>query len=194
MRKLLTITLVLIITTTCLFSQTLDKITMEKKPSEASFSLNKEKYKAYFGVTDESRRPKIRFSGKTNFTYESEFQDAKLDFEIFSNPKLNFSYLVINTYFGITMGAEVYLIDKDYQFIYLGHLPVGAYNCIGDEKMNYNSILSYLSIFYTKEKTYFSFEVPLIVLNPGETTEQIIESNKIHYTLVDRKLKRNLTE
>ena len=68
MRKLLTITLVLIITTTCLFSQTLDKISIEKKSSEAAFSLNKEKYKAYFGVTDESRRPKIRFSGKTNFT------------------------------------------------------------------------------------------------------------------------------
>ncbi len=184
----------LIITTTCLFSQTLDKISIEKKSSEASFSLNKEKYKAYFGITNESRRPKIQFSGKTNFTYDSQFQDAKLDFEIFSNPKLNFSYLVINTYFGITMGAEVYLIDKDYQFIPLGHLPVGAYNCIGDEKMNYNSILSYLSIFYTKEKTYFSFEVPLIVLNPGQTTEQIVESNKIHYTLVDRKLKRNLTE
>lgn len=92
------------------------------------------------------------------------------------------------------MGAEVYLINKDYQFIFLGHLPIGAYNCIGDQKMNYNSILSYLSIFYTKEKTYFSFEVPLVVINPGQTTEQIVESKKIHYTLTDNKLKQNLTE
>lgn len=194
MRKLLTLTLMLLVSTASLFSQTLDKIKIEKKSSEYSFSLGKEKYKAYFSVTDESRRPKIRFSGKTNFTYDSGFQDAKLDFEIFSNPKLNFSYLVINNYLDVTMGAEIYLINKDYQFIFLGHLPVGAYNCIGDQKMNYNSILSYLSIFYTKEKTYFSFEVPLVVLNPGQTTEQIVESKKIHYTLTDNKLKQNLTE
>ncbi|MCK9163062.1 MAG: hypothetical protein WCR29_01420 [Bacteroidales bacterium] len=194
MNKLIILTLVLILSSVGLFSQTFDKIAIQKQSSEASFVLNKEKYKAYFGITNESRRPKITFNGKTNFTYSSIFPDAKLDFEIFSNSKLNFAYLIINNYLDITLGAEVYLIDNNYQFIFLGHLPVGAYNSIGDKKMNYNSILSYLSIFYTKEKTYFSFEVPLVVLNPGEITEQIVESKKIHYTLVDRKLKRNITE
>ncbi|MDD4002060.1 MAG: hypothetical protein PHU35_04650 [Bacteroidales bacterium] len=194
MYKLLPFFFMLIVSTTSIFSQAFEKIPLEKKTREVSFVLKKEQFKASFGVTNESRRPKIIFNGKTNFTYHSIYQDSQLEFEIFSNPKLDFSYLVINNYLEITMGADIYLIDKNYHFVYLGHLPIGAYNRIGNEKMNYNSILPYLSIFYTKEKTYFSFEVPFLVVNPGEITEQIIESSKLHYTLIDKTLKQNLVE
>lgn len=193
MHKLLPFILMLIISTTTLFSQAFNKITIEKKAREVSFIINKEKYKAYFGVNNETRRPKITFNGKNNFTYNSIFQDAELEFEIFSNPNLDFSYLVVNNYLDITLGADLYLIDKN-EFIYLGNLAIGAYNKIGKEKMNYNSILPYLSIFYTKEKTYFSFEVPLVVVNPGQQSEQIVESCKIHYTLINRNLQQNLVE
>lgn len=60
--------------------------------------------------------------------------------------------------------------------------------------MNYNSILPYISIVNTTEKTYFSFEVPLVVLNPGGQDERIIEGNKIHYTLSNKKLQQNITQ
>lgn len=193
MRKLLFFIIMLMIITTSVFSQAFNKIKMDKKGKEATFILNKEKYTACFGVNSETRIPKITFTGKnTNFTYSSIFQDAELEFEIFSNPKSNISYLLINNYFDITRGADLYIVENN-QFIFVGNLNIGAYNKIGNEKMNYNSILPYLSIVYTTQKTYFSFEVPLVVLNPGQQEEKIIEGNKIHYTLTEGKLEQNFT-
>lgn len=194
MQKLLTFTLMLVLSASSLFSQSLERIPIEKKSKEASFTLNNQEYKAYFGVVEGSRRSKIEFQGRGKFTYSSIFQDSKLEFEVFSSPKLNFSYLLINNYLDITLGAEVYLIDPSHQFKFLGYLPVGAYNSVGSGRMNYNSILPYITIFYTEAKTYFSFEVPLMVLNPGETTERIIRGCDLHYTLENMQLKQNITE
>lgn len=194
MRKLLLFILIITASTISVFPQAFNKIPIEKKDKEAVFTLNKEKCRANFEVDKETRRPKITFTSKnTYFTYNSIFQDSQLDFDIFSNPKSNISYLLINNYFDMTRGADLYVIENN-QFRYIGNLNVGAYNKVGEEKMNYNSILPYLSIVYTTQKTYFSFEVPLVVLNPGQQDEQILEGNKIHYTLTGGKLEQNFTK
>ena len=194
MRKLLLFILMLMTSTISVFPQAFSKIPVEKKDKEAVFSLNNEKCRAIFDVNKDTRRPKITFTSKnTYFTYNSIFQDSQLDFDIFSNPKSNVSYLLINNYFDMTRGADLYVIEKN-QFKYVGNLNVGAYTKVGGERMNYNSILPYLSIVYTTQKTYFSFEVPLVVLNPGQQDEQILEGNKIHYTLTGEKLEQNFTK
>ncbi|MDR0971491.1 MAG: hypothetical protein LBM25_03815 [Bacteroidales bacterium] len=169
------------------FSQSLSPIELNKQGSQTLFQINKIPYKAIFGEDEQSSRPYIEFNGKKTFKYNSIFQDAILDFQIFYNPKLNFQYLIINNYVDLSLGADLFLI-KDGEFSYIGNLNLGAYNSINGNKMNYNSILPYISVFYTKEKTYFSFEVPLVVLNPAQKDEQIFKGNELHYILTDNKL------
>ncbi|MBP1646385.1 MAG: hypothetical protein H6Q16_1963 [Bacteroidetes bacterium] len=193
MNKIIPILFVLMMSYTNLFSQAFNKIPIERKGSEATFKLEKDLYKAHFGITSESRRPKIIFSCKSSYTYNSIYQDAKLDFEVFSCPKSKVSFLLINNYYDFSLGADLYVIENG-QFTFVGTLSIGAYNSIGGENMNYNSILPYISIVNTTEKTYFSFEVPLVVLNPGGQDERIIEGNKIHYTLSNKKLQQNITQ
>lgn len=193
MNKIIPILFVLIMSFTNVFSQAFNRIPIEKKGSEATFKIDKDIYKAYFAVTSESRRPKINFTCKTSFTYNSIYQDAKLDFEVFSYPKSKVSFLLINNYYDFSLGADLYVIENG-QFSFVGTLSIGAYNSIDGQKMNYNSILPYISIVNTTDKTYFSFEIPLVVLNPGGQDERIIEGNKIHYTLSNKKLQQNITQ
>jgi hypothetical protein len=191
MKKLLLF--LLILSSTNVFSQAFNKIPIQRKENQAIFSLNKENYKAYFGINPQTRKPTITFSGKTNFTYNSIYQEAELEFEIFSNSQAGFSFLLVNNYYDYSLGADLYIIENG-RFVFVGTLSVGAYNKIGNQKMNYNSILPYISIVNTTEKTYFSFEVPLVVINPGQQNEQIVQGSSIHYTLTNRELKQNLTQ
>lgn len=193
MNKIVPILFVLMLSFTNVFSQAFNRIPIERNGSEATFKLDKDLYKANFGITSESRRPKINFTCKTSFTYNSIYQDAKLEFEVFSYPKSKVSFLLINNYYDFSLGADLYVIENG-QFNFVGTLSVGAYNSIGGGNMNYNSILPYISIVNTTEKTYFSFEIPLVVLNPGGQDERIIEGNKIHYTLSKNKLQQNITQ
>ncbi|MDD2530123.1 MAG: hypothetical protein PHN41_02725 [Bacteroidales bacterium] len=193
MNRIITLIIVFTLSCTNVFSQAFYRVPIEKKGSEATFKIDKDTYKARFGITSESRRPKINFSSKTNYTYNSIYQDAKLDFEVFSCPKSKFSFLLINNYYDFSLGADLYIIENG-EFSFIGTLSIGAYNSIEGERMNYNSILPYISIVHTTEKTYFSFETPLVVLNPGSQDERIIEGNKIHYTLSNNKLNQNITQ
>lgn len=191
MKKLLL--LILILSSINAFSQAFYKIPIQRSENQAIFSINNESYKAYFGINTQTRKPTITFTGKNTFTYNSIYQEAELEFDVFSNSKAGFSFLLVNNYYDHSLGADLYIIENR-QFVYVGTLSIGAYNKIGNQKMNYNSILPYISIVNTTEKTYFSFEVPLVVINPGQQNEQIVEGSKIHYTLTNRELKQNLTQ
>lgn len=193
MNKSIVFLVMLIISFTNVFSQAFERIPIEKKISEATFAIKGNNYKAYFEVASESRRPKIIFKGNKSFTYNSIYQDAKLDFEVFSCKSSKVSFLLINNYYEFSLGADLFIIENG-EFSYVGKLNIGAYNSIEGEKMNYNSILPYISIVNTTEKTYFSFEIPLVVLNPGEQDERIIEGKRVHYTLSNKKLEQKITD
>lgn len=175
------------------FSQAFNKVQKQESGKEVTFNINKDKYSALFSVNTESRTPRITFSGKANMVYNSIIQDAKLEFEVFTHPKSKMAFLFINNYFDYSHGADIYIID-DGQISYIGKLNIAAYNRVGKNKMDYCNILQCISIVQTTSKTYISFENPLVVLNPGQHDEQIIEGNKIHYTIDTGKLIHHISE
>ncbi len=172
------------------YSQSFYKIEKKKNNNEISFKINKDEFIAKIGINSEARTPKINFSGKGNYTYNSLIQDAVLDFEVFTNSKSNRAYLIINNYKEYSHGAELFLIEKG-SFKHIGQICIAAYMLNEKEKMDYCSILKHITILETTQKTYISFETPLIVINPGQHDEEILKGNKLYYTLESGKLIQN---
>lgn len=187
------IILLLIATSINLHSQSFNRIEKSENKDGISFKINKDIYLAKFGISSEARTPKLTISGKTNFIYKSNIQDAKLEFEIFSHPLSNKSYLLINNYKDYSHGAEVFIINKD-GIKSIGHINVAAYKKSDNNIMDYCNILNHITILETTQKTYISFETPLIVINPGQHDEEINHGNKIYYTIESGKIIKNISE
>src|SRR5574344_2883453 len=181
MKKTITFLFALMICA-ALHSQAFLTIKVTQHGNEYSFFINKTCYRALFSTNSDTHKPKIVFSGNASLNYNSIYSDATLDFSVFRCKKANLTYMIIHNYADMSRGCDIFLLDKN-TYTYIAHLNVAAYTRIGNEKMNYNSILPYLSIVNTTQKVYFSFEVPLIVLNPGESDERVLEGSKLHYTL-----------
>lgn len=171
-------------------AQVFDRVVKEEAGKEILFSINKDEYKAVMGVNSEDRTPKIVFEGRSRFVYTSGIQDAILDFEVFSHPKSNKAYFIVNSYKDFSQGAELFVFERGV-FLRLGYISVASYLANKDGLMDYCSISKYITILEGSDRTYISFETPIIVLNPGQHDEEIKKGNEIYYTLKDGKLELN---
>jgi hypothetical protein len=67
-------------------------------------------------------------------------------------------------------------------------MSVAAYTKGEDGRMNYNSILPFVSIVKVSDRIIFSFETPLVVIYPGFSEEATLNGRDVYYTYSKSKL------
>ncbi|MDO5760065.1 MAG: hypothetical protein Q4Q06_03470 [Bacteroidota bacterium] len=98
------------------------------------------------------------------------------------NNKLKEGFLFVEPSKEIKEGCNVYHI-KNKSIISLGYLSFAAYTSENGERMNYNSILPYISVIRSDKRTLLFFNTPIVVFFPNSTKEQILESKNFYHTL-----------
>jgi len=192
MKKTITFLFALMICAT-LHSQAFLTIKVTQYGNESSFFINNTCYRALFSVNSETHKPKIVFSGNASLVYNSIYSDATLDFAVFTCPKASLTYLFVHNYADMSRGCDIFLL-KNNTYSFIGHLNVAAYTRNDNNKMDYNSILPYISMVNTTQKVYLSFEVPLVVINPGEGEERVLEGKTLHYTIENNNLIQHIAD
>lgn len=86
-----------------------------------------------------------------------------------------------------SIGCDVVSI-KNNNYQYLGELSVAAYTKDENGRMNYNSILPFVSIVKVSDRIIFSFETPLVVIYPGMSEEATLNGRDVYYTYSKSKL------
>lgn len=119
--------------------------------------------------------------------YRASEQDVVLSTRVFYNFKLKTFILLVNKTVDYSLGCDVFSIEAK-KIQYLGPMTIAAYTSDKDGRMNYNSILPYVSIVKVSNRTIFSFETPLVVVNPGMTDEETLKGNEVYFTLTNSKL------
>ena len=116
------------------------------------------------------------------YTYNAKQAYSHLRYKVLNNKKLNTSLVFIETFNDISLGCEVIQV-KNGQINNIGKMFVASYTKDNGERMNYNSILPYLSIYKTSNQTFIFFETPLVVINPNESDEKIVKGKEVYYLI-----------
>ncbi len=119
--------------------------------------------------------------------YESSEQDVVLTPKVYYNSKLKTFILLLDKKVDYSIGCDVVSI-KNNNYQYLGELFVAAYTKGDDGRMNYNSILPFVSIVKVSDRIIFSFETPLVVIYPGMSEEATLNGRDVYYTYSKSKL------
>ena len=98
------------------------------------------------------------------------------------NSKLQEGYLFVEPCKDMSEGCSIYSIKKENLF-FLQQFSFAAYNSKNGERMNYNSILPYISIIRSGQRTLLFFDTPIVVFQPNSPQEQILESNTFYHIL-----------
>lgn len=119
--------------------------------------------------------------------YEASEEDVVVTPKVYYNSKLKTFILLLDKKVDYSIGCDVVSITKgNYQ--YLGELSVAAYTKEEDGRMNYNSILPFVSIVKVSDRIIFSFETPLVVIYPGMSEEATLKGRDVYYTYSKSKL------
>lgn len=89
------------------------------------------------------------------------------------------SYVFTEKRSDISLGCELYK-EENGQRINMDYFPVAAYTKDESGRMNYNSILPYISICQAGQRTVLSFECQFIVINPDRANETILETKNLY--------------
>ncbi len=98
------------------------------------------------------------------------------------NSKLQQGFLFIEKHSALSEGCQIYRIDKG-NVNYLCEFPFAAYTSENGERMNYNSILSYLSVIRSDKRTLLFINTPMVVLYPNSPQEEILETKTFYHQL-----------
>ncbi|MBQ9253361.1 MAG: hypothetical protein IJ180_01145 [Bacteroidales bacterium] len=98
------------------------------------------------------------------------------------SPKIKLGFLFCEFYNDMSLGVKVYKLDGE-KVSEISELPFVAYTSENGERMNYNSILPYLSIIRSGARTLMFFNNPISVMNPNKKEEQILESKDFYFEL-----------
>lgn len=98
------------------------------------------------------------------------------------NNKLQEGFLFIEPCKELKEGCKIYYINPK-KVSFLCELPFAAYTSENGERMNYNSILPYISIIRSSQRTLLFFNTPIVVINPNSPQEQVLESKNFYHIL-----------
>lgn len=98
------------------------------------------------------------------------------------NNKLQEGFLFMEPCKELKEGCKIYSITSK-KVSFLCELPFAAYTSENGERMNYNSILPYISIIRSSQRTLLFFNTPIVVIYPNSPQEQILESKNFYHIL-----------
>ena len=79
----------------------------------------------------------------------------------------------------ISLGCKVYRLEEGNK-ISMNDFCVAAYTKDESQRMNYNSILPYISMCQSGNRIILSFECDFIVMNPDKMNEKIINTTSLY--------------
>lgn len=119
--------------------------------------------------------------------YEASEEDVVVTPKVYYNSKLKTFILLLDKKVDYSIGCDVVSIkNRNYQ--YIGEMSVAAYTKDENGRMNYNSILPFVSIVKVSDRIIFSFETPLVVIYPGMSEEATLNGRDVYYTYSKSKL------
>lgn len=98
------------------------------------------------------------------------------------NNKMQEGFLFIEPCKELKEGCKIYHVNSK-NISFLGELPFSAYTSENGERMNYNSILPYISVIRSGQRTLLFFNTPIVVIYPNSPQEQILESKNFYHLL-----------
>ncbi|MBR5253891.1 MAG: hypothetical protein IKV46_02475 [Bacteroidales bacterium] len=156
---------------------------------EFNSQLSSDTEKVYAVKTDTLRIEQINSSilEICNTKYEASEEDVVVTPKVYYNSKLKNFILLLDKKVDYSIGCDVVSI-KNNNYQYLGELSVAAYTKDENGRMNYNSILPFVSIVKVSDRMIFSFETPLVVIYPGMSEEATLNGRDVYYTYSKSKL------
>ncbi len=115
------------------------------------------------------------------YTYAAPEQDVVISTRVFYNAKLKTYILLVDKTVDYSIGCDIILISNN-KVQPIGEMAISAYTKGDDGRMNYNSILPFVSIVKVSDRIIFSFETPLVVIFPGLSEEATINGRDVYYT------------
>lgn len=116
-----------------------------------------------------------------DFVHEIGSDDEKLEYAVFGNVKERRAIVLLNKRAEVSLGCDMFILDGQ-GGNFCGSIPVAAYTKTDKGRMDYNSILPYISIIKVSNRYVLSFETALIVLYPFGDREEILNGRSIFYT------------
>ncbi len=89
------------------------------------------------------------------------------------------TYLLVEQRSDISLGCKVYRLEEGNK-ISMNDFCVAAYTKDESQRMNYNSILPYISMCQSGNRIILSFECDFIVMNPDKMNEKIINTTSLY--------------
>lgn len=97
------------------------------------------------------------------------------------------SYIFVEKRTDIPLGCDIYR-EENGNKIPMNSFPVIAYTKDKNDRMNYNSILPYISICQAGKRVILSFECQFIVMYPDRLNEQIIGTKNLYGIITDKSI------
>lgn len=97
------------------------------------------------------------------------------------------SYVFVENYGEMFLGCTLYKIENGKQTP-MEDFSIAAYTKDANGRMNYNSILPYISICQAGERVILSFECPLIILYPDRINEKILQTKNLYGKITDKSI------
>ena len=135
-----------------------------------------------------SERSIYRLSSKDSICISINGKGGKA--RLFGNAKEKRAVVLLNRRAEVSLGCDMFIIDGK-GGIFCGSIPVAAYTKTDKGRMDYNSILPYISIIKVSNRYVLSFETPLVVLYPFGDREEILNGRSIFYTYQNGALELN---
>ncbi len=139
------------------------------------------------GVSVEGGKACFRIN---DFTHEFVDGSEKLEYAVFGNGKEKRAVILLNKRAEVSLGCEMFMVDAK-RAVFCGNIPVAAYTKTDKGRMDYNSILPYVSIVKVSNRYVLSFETPLVVLYPFGDREEVLNGRSIFYTYQNGVLELN---
>lgn len=109
------------------------------------------------------------------------------EYKIFTLKKNNTSYIFNEIRSDISLGCQVVKIHNNKKTA-MQPFYAAAYTKDHTQRMNYNSIIPYISMIQSGERTIISFECGLVVINPDKDLEKIENSKNIYGIIENNKI------
>lgn len=158
-------------------SQSFTNIKSEKKVNSEVYHLDK------FDLTIfDNNKICLHTPGKEPITKPFNVITEKSLTKLLYNNKLQEGFLFIEPCKELKEGCKIYHINSK-SISFLGELPFSAYTSENGERMNYNSILPYISVIRSGQRTLLFINTPIVVIYPNSPQEQILESKSFYHLL-----------
>lgn len=188
MKKLLFLLSFVLIYSTLALSQNMFYCISGKKLQDScnEYVIGKDKIKISY-AKDNKDDVNISLQDKNTITYNNEEIHQQLRYKVFANQKLNSAYIFIERFDEMSLGCKVYFVNNGI-ISFIDNMDVASYTQENGGRMNYTSILPYLSIIKMKDRVIISLDTQLLVLNPMQPNEKIINCKDRYFLIEDNKI------